>query len=495
MAELKYDHVVVGAGISGMVSALLLARNGRKVLLIEKAPAVGGSMARFKLKGVPFDTGFHFTGGLHPDGLVLDMLTVLGIEDRITPLPFSKEEGTRFILEDSGASYGLPNNRQGIIETLTELFPAEASGIKTYFEKVDSICDSTATMNLRRLSEPMSMLDEDYATLSVVLDDLFEDPKLKTLLAGYCLCYGASPSEVSFANHVRTAQGMHDGLARVEHGGDAFIDALQRKLEEAGVEIRCKTEVISCEEIEGKNIGAFRLNNGNLVRFESAVFTLHPKTILKILPQKKLRPAFARRIDEMKSSFGFFAIFGVCDEPELLEGSMLLVLPNVDLDTQLACGNRNADSMLFCISANENGQRAMTILEAACPEDYAEWADTRLMKRPVEYAEFKARKTERILERIYAVLPELKNHFTVLGSSTPLTFRDYLNSPDGSAYGVKQLAGQFNICGKLPLRNLYAAGQSAVLPGLMGAMVSAFIVCRQMQDADEFDRYINTELN
>ena len=36
-----------------------------------------------------------------------------------------------------------------------------------------------------------------------------------------------------------------------------------------------------------------------------------------------------------------------------------------------------------------------------------------------------------------------------------LTARDYLNSPDGSAYGVKQKMGQFNLMGKLPLHNLY----------------------------------------
>jgi heterodisulfide reductase subunit A len=34
--------LVVGAGISGMQSALLLAEMGRKVFLVEKEPAIGG---------------------------------------------------------------------------------------------------------------------------------------------------------------------------------------------------------------------------------------------------------------------------------------------------------------------------------------------------------------------------------------------------------------------------------------------------------------------
>ena len=111
------------------------------------------------------------------------------------------------------------------------------------------------------------------------------------------------------------------------------------------------------------------------------------------------------------------------------------------------------------------------------------------------YAEYKARKTGRIMERVLALLPQLEGHFMVLGSSTPLTFRDYLHSPDGSAYGVKQKMGQFNLLGRLPLRNLYAAGQSSVLPGVMGAMVSSFMVCRTLLGAEKFDADIQQRLD
>ena len=68
----------------------------------------------------------------------------------------------------------------------------------------------------------------------------------------------------------------------------------------------------------------------------------------------------------------------------------------------------------------------------------------------------------------------------MMDAASPLTFRDYLNSPDGSAYGVKQKIGQFNLFGRLPLRNTYAAGQSALLPGLVGAMMSSFILARKL---------------
>ncbi|MCK5675598.1 MAG: hypothetical protein KAH99_01125, partial [Verrucomicrobia bacterium] len=233
--------------------------------------------------------------------------------------------------------------------------------------------------------------------------------------------------------------------------------------------------------------------------FKNAVLTLHPKAILDLLPQEKLRKAFINRVNGFDSSFGFFALFGVCDAPDLLDDFMLLGLPDSNLDKMFQSGDREKDSMLFGISGEEEVEgkpvRTLIMLEAVCPEDMDEWADSSLMKRPAAYAEYKTRKTERLMERVFSHLPQLEGHFKVLGSSTPLTFRDYLHSPDGSAYGVKQKMGQFNLLGRLPLRNLYAAGQSSVLPGVMGAMVSSFMVCRTLLGAEDFDADIQQRLD
>jgi phytoene dehydrogenase-like protein len=72
-----------------------------------------------------------------------------------------------------------------------------------------------------------------------------------------------------------------------------------------------------------------------------------------------------------------------------------------------------------------------------------------------------------------------------------LTFRDYLCSPDGSAYGIKQKMGQFNLIGKLPLHNLFAAGQSSLLPGIIGAMMSSLIVGRAVIGKELYGKFLD----
>ncbi len=57
MAE--YDVIVVGGGISGLMSALTLSRHGKKVLVLEKDSIVGSNCNSYDVDGFQVDTGVH----------------------------------------------------------------------------------------------------------------------------------------------------------------------------------------------------------------------------------------------------------------------------------------------------------------------------------------------------------------------------------------------------------------------------------------------------
>ena len=63
MADVDRDVVVLGGGPAGLAAAWRAAQAGRSVLLLERAPAVGGMAASFEVAGVRVDTGSH---RLHP---------------------------------------------------------------------------------------------------------------------------------------------------------------------------------------------------------------------------------------------------------------------------------------------------------------------------------------------------------------------------------------------------------------------------------------------
>ncbi len=67
------DVVIVGSGVSGLTSATILAKQGKKVVVVEKQPQFGGALRQFKRQGLSFDVGFHYTGCLG-EGEFLDFL-------------------------------------------------------------------------------------------------------------------------------------------------------------------------------------------------------------------------------------------------------------------------------------------------------------------------------------------------------------------------------------------------------------------------------------
>ena len=55
----KYDVIIVGAGISGLLSALALSKEGKQVLIIEKESVIGGVCRSYDVDGYKVDTGPH----------------------------------------------------------------------------------------------------------------------------------------------------------------------------------------------------------------------------------------------------------------------------------------------------------------------------------------------------------------------------------------------------------------------------------------------------
>jgi len=496
----KYDDIVVGSGISGLTMTLLLAMGGRRVLLLEKGPHIGGSLARFSKRGISFDTGFHFTGGLQEGGILANILSFLGIREFIEPIFLSETFRNQFFFETEGKQFELASGIDNIKEQLTGYFPGEAVAIGRYFEKVLSVCSRTPSLNIYDNQITHPNLDEDFISLDAVLKDLTANAVLRGLLSGYAMCYGVKPSEVSFANHSRMVLNFYESISRVKDGGDAFINAFQKKFKGYDVDIRCGTTIEELADIQGSKVGRFVLNTGEALLADTCVLTIHPKEILNLLPKDHLRKAFADRVTSFESSAGFFSVFATLKpgsrDPNP-ETSLQSLFPDADVNNLLDPSYKGMPALVIMKSSDlnkGNGERGICILEPSFFEQVSGWSDSRRGKRPREYLDYKKTRVETIKEHIFSVIPQYRESLDIIDAGSMLTFKDYLNNPDGSAYGIKQKMGQFNLIGKLPLHNLYAAGQSSLLPGIIGAMMSSLIVGRAMLGKEQYGKLLNRAL-
>ena len=93
------------------------------------------------------------------------------------------------------------------------------------------------------------------------------------------------------------------------------------------------------------------------------------------------------------------------------------------------------------------------------------------------YHSYKHDMSERVMAHIEASCPEFQGIITSVECATPLTLRNFTNSPYGSLYGVKHKIEQYNPIPVTRVKGLFLAGQSISAPGILGAMVSGFLAC------------------
>lgn len=86
MTENRYDTIIVGGGIAGLTATAYLAREGQKVLLIEKNRELGGLVNTFSRNGFHFDAGVR---ALEDAGIILTMLKDLNISLEVVKSPVS----------------------------------------------------------------------------------------------------------------------------------------------------------------------------------------------------------------------------------------------------------------------------------------------------------------------------------------------------------------------------------------------------------------------
>jgi all-trans-retinol 13,14-reductase len=476
----KYDYIVIGAGVSGICCGITLAQNGHQVALLEKADRTAPVLRGFSRRGVHFDTGFHYTGGLG-EGEPLELfLRYLGVGDRITSFAFDDEGYDEFRCESPGFEFRMPTGYQRLEEKLGEAFPDERAAIASYLSQVRSVCDGLPYLNLDAEIDASSALVRIMgASLRETLDALTGNEMLKSLLSMHCLLYGVSSEEVSFAQHAAIVGNYYQSVRGIRGGGLSLARAFDARLAELGVDVLTSSEVTGIETAAGGALSGVRLASGATLDCNALIATVHPRILLDLAPAGSFRPAYRKRLGALEDTVSAFVCFAVSEVPlPALAGANRFLLPDAGCIHQL--GRRPVGSApLYLSGAYRAGETQANGFIGICPilfSETAAWQSSRHGARPEEYRQFKERALARMQDQIERAYPELTGSLRSIEASTPLTIRDYC-SPLGGLYGVKHMVGQYNPHPSTRMPGLFLAGQAVVAPGVMGALLSGFLAC------------------
>ena len=485
-----YDSIIIGAGLSGLTCALLLARSGRKVLVLEQHSSPAPVVSGFQRDGIYFDSGFHYAGGLGEGGPLQLLLRHLGLEDKLQLFPYAASGFDCLRFSSSGEEYSLPVGFNNIRSYLEEKFPQAAAEIGLYLDEIVSTWRNFPYLDLDIDLADFGMESVHGCSLQERLEVFSPWPQLQGLLSMHSLLYGVSPEQAPLFLNAQVAGSYYHSVHGIIGGGRNLIAALQELLVNAGVEIRCNAEVAQIL-VNNETLQGVRLSSREDFLAREVIATLNPTQLPEMLATSKLRPAYLKRINNLRQTPSAYIVFARSQQPlDLLRGCNLFVQQRVGVFSSVE--DCPLEQRSFYLTGADQGQGgAIKGLIGIVPATMAEVPISQLPGEPrsSEYREWKKQLGVRLLRMFRESCPALPP-LELLELATPLTLSDYSNAPQGAVYGVGRFLGQYNPHPVTRLPGLFLSGQATAAPGLLGTLVASYLSCGSILGHD----YLRGEL-
>ncbi len=485
-----YDYVIIGGGFGGMCCAYILADEGYSVALVEKNIQYGGSLQIFSRDKFILDTGLHYIGGFDPGQNLNTIFHYLGIADK---LKFHRmdENGYDIISFSNGRRFKHGMGYNNFIEQLIKYFPDEEKAIHAFCRKIQELCNHYPIYNL---SDDLS---ENYLDVVVrgenayeYIASLTENVELRNVLAGNNMLYAGVKEKTPLFVLALIFNSYICGSYKIVTGGAQLIRQFSQRLREKGVQKINRQKVISALFNDENKITAVKTDDGEIIQGRHFISTLHPSVTIDIFGKEKFYPAFVRRINSLENTTSSFTVqltFKPYSFPYLNHN--IYHYFNDDVWETINYTEENWP-LGFYLSVpvpvkNKSFAESLTVMCYMRPEEVAPWSDTfnstlHPNSRGEDYENFKKRKEETVIQKLETLYPGIRDAILHVYSSSPLTFRDYTNSVNGSIYGILKnshspLSTVINPRTKIP--NLYLSGQNLIFHGVLGTSIGAIVTC------------------
>lgn len=492
----KYDIVVVGSGLGGLVSAIILAKEGYKVCVLEKNKQFGGNLQTFSRNKTIFDTGVHYIGGLAPGQNLYHYFKYIGIYDDLN-LKRLDRDAFDVISFDNGESYEYAQGFDNFVDKLSKRFPKEREAIQKYIDSILEACNDFPLYELKK-GKNYHLADKFFQIKAKdFIESLTENKMLQAVLAGNNLLYAGQAEKTPFYVHALAVNSYIQSSYRCINGGSQITKSLIRQLKKLGGEAYKKEEVVKLT-CEGRTIKSAITNTGKKINADIFISNVDPKFTLKLVGEENFRKPYVRRIKDIKSTIAAFSIYVVL-KPNTVKYYNRNFYHYKDKEDVWYAYDYNEDSWpkayMISMGINKKTEKYadnLTIMTYMHYEDVKKWEETfntvaRKSDRGQTYEDFKKEKTEALLQEVEKRFPEVRSNIAEIYSSTPLSYRDYIGNYKGAMYGyekdVKNPLKSF-ISPKTKIKNLFLTGQSLNMHGILGVTISGVLACASILGKD-----------
>jgi len=465
---MKYDVIIIGAGLGGLTAGAKLAKEGKKVLLIEQHSQPGGCATTFQRGDYTLEVGLHEMDG--PSGRDMKM-RIFNDLDVFNNIGFPRvPEFYRFI--NGRHSVTVFHDPEEAARNLSLEFPNETEGIRAYFDRI--------------ITPPKRNAETEDKSVGEFLDSIIVDEELKLILLGNLGYFHDDPYSLSLA-YYSVAQGSYysNGASFIRGGSQKLSDHLMAFIRNHGGEVLLSHKVTGISVSGGKATGvtAGKKHTSDVTEFfaDDIIAGNAMPNIADLLPEdagNELRNAYTG----LRPGASLFSLYLGFSKPVSDLGhrfySTFVYDDSVRSQADILQNNRD-DFSRRSFTFVDYGQIDSGLAPAGrsvggvCCIDYlADWEN--LGKK--DYEARKEYAAQAFIGRLDKIIHGFRGIVDYYEVGTPVTVKRYTLNPGGAVYGFAQTPARKQIDTLKSVENLhFASAWGKTGGGFSGAICGGYL--------------------
>jgi len=467
---MKNDIIIIGAGLGGLTAGAKLAREGRKVLVIEQHNRPGGCATTFQRGDFTLEVGLHEMDGPSPRDMKTRIFNDLDVFNNVEFIKIP--EFYRFINDRYEVT--IPHEPEIAISRLSELFPGERQGITAYFDQI---------LNPKKKSAGNETPDR---SIGEFLDSIIQNDDLKLILLGNLGYFHDDPYSLSLA-YYSVAQGSYfnGGASFINGGSQKLSGHLAGYIKSHNGDIFLNHIVTGLVSQEHKVTGVnYKKKNdpAELTAFADEVIANNAILNVADLLSEERGEELKNEIKDLKTGASLLTVYFGFSKP-------LKDLGNRFYSTFVYDSTVKTQADIFRNNSDDFSRRSFTFVDysqidsglapqgksigALCCIDYLkDWEG-------MDKKEYNAKKelvASVFIARLERIIPGIRGIIEYYEVGTPATVRRYTLNPGGAVYGFAQTPSRKAFDSFRSLENLhFASAWGKTGGGFSGAILGGYL--------------------